>query len=316
MTAFFQENPAVGVAFSGGVDSAWLLHEAVRYARRTAAYFVRTPFQPALEQADAADTARRLGATLRVIDVDILAAPGVAANPPDRCYYCKKALFTRLIAAAAADGLPLVADGSNASDDASDRPGMRALRELGVRSPLRECGVTKSEIRRLAAEAALPVWNKPPGFRRGRRSQQGIWAGWPGARPPSRLRGSATSGCGCGAGTACSRSGGSRWRWPRRFCRTCSCGWRGTSGASCWTAAPGRAGRHEDCMDRRFHRSEEHARSIYQHRTPAGRPIAGLPAGVLSCAAPGTYYHCSIAGAAARQFLYKRRSISSAGSQR
>ncbi len=163
MTAaeFFQENPAVGVAFSGGVDSAWLLHEAVRYARRTAAYFVRTPFQPDFELEDAVDTARRLGATLRVIDVDILAAPGVAANPPDRCYYCKKALFTRLIAAAAADGLPLVADGSNASDDASDRPGMRALRELGVRSPLRECGVTKSEIRRLAAEAALPVWNKP-----------------------------------------------------------------------------------------------------------------------------------------------------------
>lgn len=161
MTAFFQENPAVGVAFSGGVDSAWLLHEAVRYARRTAAYFVRTPFQPAFELADAADTARRLGATLRVIDVDILAAPGVAANPPDRCYYCKKALFTRLIAAAAADGLPLVADGSNASDDASDRPGMRALRELGVRSPLRECGVTKADIRRLAREAELPVWSKP-----------------------------------------------------------------------------------------------------------------------------------------------------------
>lgn len=161
MTAFFQENPAVGVAFSGGVDSAWLLHEAVRYARRTAAYFVRTPFQPAFELADAADTARRLGATLRVIDVDILAAPGVAANPPDRCYYCKKALFTRLIAAAAADGLPLVADGSNATDDASDRPGMRALRELGVRSPLRECGVTKADIRRLAREAELPVWSKP-----------------------------------------------------------------------------------------------------------------------------------------------------------
>lgn len=163
MTAaeFFQENPAVGVAFSGGVDSAWLLHEAARYAGRTAAYFVRTPFQPDFELADAADTARRLGARLSVIDFDILTVPAVAANPPDRCYYCKKALFTRLLAAAEADGFPLVVDGGNASDDASDRPGMRALEELGVRSPLRECGVTKREIRRLAAEAGLPVWNKP-----------------------------------------------------------------------------------------------------------------------------------------------------------
>lgn len=163
MTAaeFFQENPAAAVAFSGGVDSAWLLHEAVRYARRTAAYFVRTPFQPDFELEDGLDTARRLGASLTVIDFDILTVPAVAANPPDRCYYCKKALFTRLLAAAAADGFPLVVDGGNASDDAADRPGMRALGELGVRSPLRECGVTKREIRRLAKEAGLPVWDKP-----------------------------------------------------------------------------------------------------------------------------------------------------------
>lgn len=158
---FFRENPVVGVAFSGGVDSAWLLHEAVRLAERTAAYFVRTPFQPDFERTDAEDTARRLGARLTVIDYDILTVPAAAANPPDRCYYCKKALFTRLMAAAAADGFPVVADGSNASDDAGDRPGMRALRELGVCSPLRECGVTKAEIRREARKAALPVWDKP-----------------------------------------------------------------------------------------------------------------------------------------------------------
>lgn len=158
---FFKENPAAAVAFSGGVDSAWLLHEAVRYAQRTAAYFVRTPFQPDFELEDARETAARLGASLTVVELDILADPAVAANPADRCYYCKKALFTRLLEAAGAGGFPLVLDGSNASDDAGDRPGMRALRELGVRSPLRECGVTKSEIRRLAAEAALPVWNKP-----------------------------------------------------------------------------------------------------------------------------------------------------------
>lgn len=158
---FFQENPAVGVAFSGGVDSAWLLHEAVQYAEKTAAYFVRTPFQPDFELEDAADTAGWLGAQLTVIDFDILTVPAVAANPPERCYYCKKELFTRLLATALADGLPLVADGSNASDDAQDRPGIRALQALGVRSPLRECGMTKGEIRRLAREAGLPVWDKP-----------------------------------------------------------------------------------------------------------------------------------------------------------
>ena len=158
---FFQSHPEAAVAFSGGVDSALLLHQAAQYARRTAAYFIRTPFQPAFELADARDTARRLGAALTVLEEDVLSLPEVAANPADRCYFCKRALFTRLTEAARADGFPLVLDGSNASDDAGDRPGMRALRELGVRSPLRECGVTKADIRRLSREAGLPVWDKP-----------------------------------------------------------------------------------------------------------------------------------------------------------
>lgn len=158
---FFKENPAAAVAFSGGVDSAWLLHEAVRYAQRTAAYFVRTPFQPDFELEDARETAARLGASLTVVELDILADPAVAANPADRCYYCKKALFTRLLEAAGAGGFPLVLDGSNASDDAGDRPGMRALAELGIRSPLRECGIGKAEVRRMAREAGLRVWAKP-----------------------------------------------------------------------------------------------------------------------------------------------------------
>lgn len=158
---FFQKTPDAAVAFSGGVDSAWLLHEAVRLCRSTAAYFVQTPFQPDFEREDAEDTARRLGAKLTVLEFNILDVPEAAANPVNRCYYCKKALFTLLLKTAAQDGFPVVLDGGNASDDASDRPGMRALAELGVRSPLRECGVTKAEIRRLAREAGLPVWDKP-----------------------------------------------------------------------------------------------------------------------------------------------------------
>ena len=158
---FFREVPEAAVAFSGGVDSAALLALAARHARRTKAYFVRTPFQPAFELQDAEDTARRLGAELQVIDYDILAAPAVASNPPDRCYHCKRSLFTALLAAAKADGFPVVLDGSNASDDAGDRPGMRALRELEVRSPLRECGLTKEEVRRRSREAGLFTWDKP-----------------------------------------------------------------------------------------------------------------------------------------------------------
>ncbi len=158
---FFRGDPVCAVAFSGGVDSTYLLHASVTYGQRTAAYFVKTPFQPDLEWWDAREVARRLGVALTVIPFDVLTVPEVAANPPDRCYYCKRALFTRLLEAAHSDGFPLVLDGCNASDDASDRPGMRALQELGVRSPLRECGITKADIRRLSREAGLPVWNKP-----------------------------------------------------------------------------------------------------------------------------------------------------------
>ena len=159
--AFFAAHPDCAVAFSGGIDSAWLLHEALRYGRRIGAYFVRTPFQPAFELRDAEATAAALGAALTVLKVDVLAVPQVAENPENRCYYCKRALFTALLARAEADGFPLVLDGSNASDDAGDRPGMAALRELGVRSPLRECGLTKSDIRARARAAGIALWDKP-----------------------------------------------------------------------------------------------------------------------------------------------------------
>ena len=158
---FFRRNPVCAVAFSGGVDSACLLHAAVTCGERTAAYFVKTPFQPDFELEDARQTAARLGAVLKIIEFDVLTIPEIAANPVNRCYYCKRALFTRLIQAAKDDGFPIVLDGCNASDDAGDRPGMQALRELGVRSPLRECGLTKSDVRDMARKAGLTVWNKP-----------------------------------------------------------------------------------------------------------------------------------------------------------
>lgn len=158
---FFKENPKAAIAFSGGVDSAYLLYAAVKYGAAVKAYYVRTAFQPRFELDDALKLAKELGAQMRVLPLDILCSDNITANPPDRCYYCKKEIFQRILTAAKGDGFDLLLDGTNASDDASDRPGMRALRELSVRSPLRECGLTKAQIRALSKEAGLFTHDKP-----------------------------------------------------------------------------------------------------------------------------------------------------------
>ena len=161
LTEFFHENQKAAIAFSGGVDSAYLLYAALQSGADVRAYYVKSAFQPQFELDDARRLAETLSADMRVLDVDILADETVAANPPDRCYHCKRRIFSAIASAAAADGYTLLLDGTNAADDAGDRPGMRALRELSVRSPLRECGLTKPEIRQLSREAGLFTWDKP-----------------------------------------------------------------------------------------------------------------------------------------------------------
>lgn len=161
LNAFFDGHPEVAVAFSGGVDSAYLLYAASRCARRVGAYCVRSRFQPAFEYADAAAFASRLGVKLTTIELDVLSVPGVRENPPERCYLCKTAIFSAIRRAAGEDGFDVLLDGTNASDDVRDRPGMRALQELGVLSPLRLCGLHKQTIRSLAREAGIPLWDKP-----------------------------------------------------------------------------------------------------------------------------------------------------------
>ncbi|MCM1045738.1 MAG: ATP-dependent sacrificial sulfur transferase LarE [Candidatus Gastranaerophilales bacterium] len=158
---FFAVHQKAALGFSGGVDSAYLLYAGVKSGADIRPYFIHTPFQPAFELADAKKLADELKVELTVIKYDILSEANVAANPPDRCYYCKAALFGRLREQALADGYSLLLDGTNASDLDADRPGMRALRELEVRSPLRECGLTKADIRRLSREAGLFTWDKP-----------------------------------------------------------------------------------------------------------------------------------------------------------
>ncbi|MBR3246088.1 MAG: ATP-dependent sacrificial sulfur transferase LarE [Parasporobacterium sp.] len=158
---FFKTNPEVAIAFSGGVDSAYLLSEALKYAKRVRAYYVNSQFQPAFELDDALRLAENLSADICIIDADVLSDPEVVKNPKNRCYFCKQRIFNTILERAEADGFSVILDGTNASDNADDRPGMKALRELSVLSPLRECGLTKEEIRKRSKEAGLFTWNKP-----------------------------------------------------------------------------------------------------------------------------------------------------------
>ena len=161
LLAFFKENPKAALGFSGGVDSSYLLYAGVQAGADIHPYYIKTAFQPQFELDDAERLCAQLGVPLTVLELDVLKNEAVTANPPDRCYHCKTALFGALSVQALADGYTLLLDGTNASDDAGDRPGMRALKELHVCSPLRECGLTKAEIRRLSREAGLFTWDKP-----------------------------------------------------------------------------------------------------------------------------------------------------------
>ena len=153
---------SVAVAFSAGVDSTFLLkiaHDVLGDAAM--AVTVRSVFCPEREGDEAEAFCRKEGIRHAVLTVDVLSVPGVEDNPPDRCYLCKKALFTRIGEAARGNGMACVAEGSNMDDMGDYRPGMRAVAELGVRSPLREAGLYKAEIRQLSRELGLPTWDKP-----------------------------------------------------------------------------------------------------------------------------------------------------------
>ena len=146
------------VAFSGGVDSAFLLHAAKEaLGERVLAVTATSPTYPRSEREEAERLAREWGVPHRLVPSNELEIPGFSDNPPDRCYHCKRELFGILLGIAREEGYAAVCDGSNA-DDASDfRPGRRAARELGVRSPLLSGGLTKDAIRRLSRTFGLPT---------------------------------------------------------------------------------------------------------------------------------------------------------------
>ena len=158
---FFTRHPRAALAFSGGADTSDLLWAGLQWAEKLGVYYVKSPFQPEFEYRDALRLAEELGAPVTVIPADPLCDPRVAANPTNRCYYCKKIIMAGVKAAAKRDGYELVIDGTNASDDIADRPGYKALEEAGVLSPLRLCGLTKAKVRALSREAGLFTWNKP-----------------------------------------------------------------------------------------------------------------------------------------------------------
>lgn len=158
---FFKLHNRAALGFSGGADSAYLLYAGLRYGADIRPYFVKTAFQPDFELRDAKRLAEELETELTVIEYDVLSESIIADNPENRCYYCKRKLFRALHERALRDGYEVLLDGTNASDEASDRPGMRAIKELSVLSPLRECGISKMELRRLSKEAGLFTWDKP-----------------------------------------------------------------------------------------------------------------------------------------------------------
>jgi pyridinium-3,5-biscarboxylic acid mononucleotide sulfurtransferase len=154
--------PSLIVAYSGGVDSAFLAYIATDVlGPRALCVTADSPSYPDRHRQVARDLSERFGFRHEIIHTGELARPEYRANPANRCYYCKHELYTHLSAIARERGIAVIADGSNADDRGDYRPGRQAAREFGVRSPLDEAGLTKAEIRELSRQAGLPTWDEP-----------------------------------------------------------------------------------------------------------------------------------------------------------
>lgn len=153
---------SLAIAFSGGVDSTYLLKVAVEVlGERALAVTATSTTYPLRERQKSQELARQMGARQVFVESEETDIPEFRTNPPDRCYFCKRELFAKVAQVARNEGIDHLADGSNVDDLQDHRPGMKALRELQILSPLRECGFTKLEIRERSKALELPTWDAP-----------------------------------------------------------------------------------------------------------------------------------------------------------
>ncbi len=162
LLSILQKEESIAVAYSGGVDSSFLLAAAKEALKdQVIAVTVCLSSVPSFEEEEAHSFCEKYGIRQIFVDLDVFKVKGYADNPKNRCYLCKKALFTKILSTARENGLKTVAEGSNADDQNEYRPGLKALKELKIKSPLNEAGLHKEEIRTLSRELGLPTWDKP-----------------------------------------------------------------------------------------------------------------------------------------------------------
>ncbi len=159
LVQFFKDNPNPALAFSGGSDSTYLMYVCRRLDVDMIPVYFMGSFQTVGELVNVENLCKRYGFNPEFIEYDTLSEKEIILNKEDRCYKCKRLMFKKMWNRVKQFNRKYMMDGTNASDDREDRPGMKALEELGVRSPLKECGITKADVRRLSREAGINSWD-------------------------------------------------------------------------------------------------------------------------------------------------------------